>query len=265
MLQSMPCCSHALTELRQPPRIPTEALSALGQRGWCVVPDWLGPDAVAALRRDMQLCDEEGLPRSASIGSTRTGPTAAREDTQIRLSRMLPLYPPPRPSAGHIDTRMALAEAVRGLGSQLEQAEQLEDVPPLAPFHTELAYLYYPVGGMYKRHVDVPFARDGWNPMGRRPEDGGSFSGSATRREISMLLYLDSGWETDWGGELRIFEPDAHADQEDSAERTVDVLPQGGTLVLMRSRRVAHEVLATRRERNCLVGWFRTVGVYVPV
>ena len=36
-----------------------------------------------------------------------------------------------------------------------------------------------------------------------------------------------------------------------------DALPEGGTLLLMMSGDVEHEVRETHRERQCVVGWFR--------
>jgi SM-20-related protein len=38
---------------------------------------------------------------------------------------------------------------------------------------------------------------------------------------------------------------------------TLDVLPEGGTLVAFLSERFQHEVLPARRERLALTGWFR--------
>ena len=74
-----------------------------------------------------------------------------------------------------------------------------------------------------------------------------------------MLLYLHANWDRAWGGSLRISVRDegGGGDEEQGTESYVDVVPEGGTLVLMRSDRVPHEVLETRRPRNCLVGWFR--------
>ena len=84
------------------------------------------------------------------------------------------------------------------------------------------------------RHVDVPAARGGFNPLGRSEEDGGSFSGAATRREVSMLLYLNPGWDPAWGGALRIFVPDEESEEgeegEEGRETHVDVTPEAGTL-----------------------------------
>jgi SM-20-related protein len=251
-------CIERLASLRCPPQIPAAALTALfGEQGFCVVPDWLNRDAVALLRTDATLCDAAGLPREAGVGSTRHGDSAVRRDYEIRRSKMLPLYPPPRQSAGLVDTRIALGHGIRELGRQMQQAATAvapHVLPPLSLFHTELAYLFYPPGGMYKRHLDVPAARGGWCPMGRGVQDGGSFSEAALRREISLLLYLEESWDPSWGGQLRVYTA-GHSGDIDSY---VDVQPEGGTLVLLRSDRVAHEVLETTQSRRCLVGWFRT-------
>ena len=42
-------------------------------------------------------------------------------------------------------------------------------------------------------------------------------------------------------------------------ESSVDVFPEGGTLVLLRSPLVPHEVITTHRQRQCVVAWFRTM------
>ena len=72
-----------------------------------------------------------------------------------------------------------------------------------------------------------------------------------------MLLYLNPGWKPSWGGALRIF--------REGGEH-VDVPPEAGTLVLMRSDAVEHEVLETAAPRHCVVGWFRQerCGVLTP-
>mmetsp|Transcript_24883 Transcript_24883/g.52850 ORF Transcript_24883/g.52850 Transcript_24883/m.52850 type:complete len:157 (+) Transcript_24883:88-558(+) len=135
----------------------------------------------------------------------------------------------------------------------------------LAPFQTELAYLFYPEGGYYKRHIDVQRKDGGWNRLGRSPEDGGSFTETAVRREISVLLYLNTQWQSEWGGQLRIFPARESDSREESdldsmpVEGSLDVLPEGGTLVLLDSARVPHEVMPTRNPRQCVVGWFRTL------
>lgn len=110
---------------------------------------------------------------------------------------------------------------------------------PLDREATSLAYLYYPEGGFYRRHVDAPPTP---SPTGQH-------------REVSVLLYLDPAWRAEWGGALRIFPR-----LREGSEEYVDVSPESGTLVLMRSPRIAHQVLETRRRRHAVVGWFCSTG-----
>lgn len=260
-----------LSGIRAPKPLPQSALAALNTRGYCAVPNWLDAKGTDAILRDALLCETEGLPRRAGVGSTRTGETAVRQDTSTRRSSMLPLYPPPRPSAGDVDTRMALGAAVSALREELSAPSSGLALPQLSPFQTELAYLFYPAGGFYLRHVDVPSVRGGWTPLGRSAEDGGSFSRAATRREISMLLYLNRGWDPAWGGALRVYHGQREGgDGSDGMgaaseggggddEAFEDISPEGGTLVLMHSDRVPHEVLETLRPRHCVVGWLRAL------
>ena len=98
---------------------------------------------------------------------------------------------------------MGLYAAVDSLRLEIDSAQL--GISRLTPFQTELAYLYYPVGGHYLRHRDVPAVNGGWYPLGRRAEDGGSFSGAALKRTVSFLLYLNEGWSDELGGQLRIF------------------------------------------------------------
>ena len=92
--------------------------------------------------------------------------------------------------------------------------------------------------------------------MGRLARDGGSFSGARTRRVVSFILYLNAGWVASDHGELRVYP--AHTHEE--TEHTEEVTPEGGTLVLLMSSDVEHLVRVTRRERQCVVGWFREVS-----
>lgn len=91
----------------------------------------------------------------------------------------------------------------------------------------EIQFARYPPGSSYARHID-------------------RFS-DRTLRTISCILYLNDAWKIDDGGQLRM-----HLD-----DGPKDVLPRIGTWVVFRSELIAHEVLAPRRERYSLTGWFR--------
>ena len=227
--------------------IPSAALAQFKHVGFCVVPNYFPPAFVDAILTDVLLCEQEGLPRAAGL-TTKNG----YMDTSVRLSSQLPLIPPPRTSAGNVDTRMALTTAMRSLCIDLDHVLKLP--LQLEPLSMELAYLLYPIGGRYQRHIDIPNKNDGWVRSGRSTEDGGSFLGHATRREVSMLLYLNRGWDPAWGGQLRIY----HGAEGDMGAAHTDITPEGGTLVLLRSDRVPHEVLPTEQPRQCVVGWFRS-------
>jgi len=223
-------------------------MAALGSQGFCVVPDFLAPSNVERLAADVLALDKAGVSREASVGNPQQGTLQLARET--RRSRMTPLYPPPLPSAGSIETRMELYRTIERLRSTLDSAPL--GLPPLQRFDTELAYLSYPTGGFYKKHVDVPLTPAGrphWSHVGRTDADGGG-SGLRRRRSISLLLYLNTGWGAADGGELRIF---------DREEGYLDVPPEGGTLVLFKSDEIEHEVLPTRRPRQCVVGWFRSL------
>ena len=105
-------------------------------------------------------------------------------------------------------------------------------------------YLYYPVGGFFKKHRDNTAKRDGgFRALGRTET-------YFERREFSVILYLNDDWTKKDGGQLRIYHRDG---------RTVDVLPKGGTLVLFRSDAIPHEVLPGHRIRWAVVAWYPTI------
>lgn len=97
----------------------------------------------------------------------------------------------------------------------------------LGLFDFECQYASYAPGTRYARHLDL--ARGG------------------AERVTSLLLYLNDGWSAADGGALRLY----------TREGTVEVLPEGGTLVLFESARFEHEVCEAGRERLSIAGWFR--------
>ena len=205
--------------------LPESALVDLEQQGFAVIAGWL-PQASTQLLLDEALALEAaGGARHAGVG---TASATRRVDQVVRKARSVWLHPPVSLAAGQPQLRLALSHAVERLRSPLAAHLGM----PLDAYATELSFLYYPVGGRYERHLDVR--------RGAAPAPG--------QREVSLLLYLDAGWREQWGGTLRIF----------GSNTTTDVVPEAGTLVLMRSACTEHEVLETVRSRHCLVGWFRS-------
>lgn len=83
----------------------------------------------------------------------------------------------------------------------------------------------YPVGSFYKRHIDQ-FKRD-------------------DHRKLSIICYLNSDWQEENGGQLRIYLP----------QGPLDILPVAGRVVCFCSDELEHEVLPATRERLSLTGW----------
>jgi len=237
---------------------------------YVVIPNWLSTAEAQSLQADALAVEAAGDSFDSHVGTSKMG--TARLEPDIRVSRQCPLIPPPPTNAGCLATRERLNTAVRELREDLERHPAL-NLPALAPFSTELGYLLYPKGGHYRRHLDTSGREGGWTRQGRQASDGGSLSGFRTRRVVSFLLYLNSFWDAAAdGGELRIFpvstsgvNSPAPASRSETlasvsasaAEHFEDISPEGGTLVLFLSAEVEHAVCVTRRERQCVVGWFR--------
>jgi SM-20-related protein len=119
--------------------------------------------------------------------------------------------------------------AERGLLASFESLRLLLNRElELGLFDFEAHYAHYPAGAGYARHCDR-----------FRDDDA---------RVLSCVVYLNDVWRVEDGGALRIY-PDPVGMK--------DVVPVGGTLVLLWSDRIAHAVLPARRSRYSVAGWFR--------
>lgn len=98
----------------------------------------------------------------------------------------------------------------------------------LGLFDYEACHARYPEGARYRRH------RDRFTKAGRRI--------------LTLVSYLNRDWTEGDGGELRVFLPDG--------TNTI-IEPLAGRAVLFFSDRFPHEVLAARRPRLSVAGWFR--------
>ena len=256
-------CANIQAIGRQQLHLSEIALRDLDHQGFAIVQNWVPADDIAALL-------EDALALEFAAGEARVGTSETRRsDKRIRFSKSLSLHPPPMIAAGRIGARLTLSQRMCALCEQLNAG--MAALPmPMVPSATELGYIYYPTGGFYERHFDVPRRRRVASSAGSAASTAASQA--TTVRTISVLLYLDAGWAAEWGGQLRIHpcppgeeqqQPgeDGAATGEDGAapsSPTVDVLPEGGTLVLLRSDRILHEVLPTRRPRHAVVGWMRS-------
>ena len=102
---------------------------------------------------------------------------------------------------------------------------------PLCSYEGHLAR--YPAAGFYKAHLDR--------------------HAKTLARQISIITYLNEGWEESDGGQLRLY-----TDVEKGISGPfIDVLPKAGTVVIFRSADFWHEVMPSKRPRLSLTGWLR--------
>ena len=124
------------------------------------------------------------------------------------------------------------ADGVRTLLKQLDGMRQgINQHLFLGLVELESHFAHYPPGAHYQRHLD-------------------RFRSDDTRT-LSAVVHLGDPWTAEHGGELRIFleGPDG--------ERSVDIAPIPGQLVLFLSAEVEHKVLPTQRDRYSIAGWMR--------
>ena len=95
----------------------------------------------------------------------------------------------------------------------------------------ESHFSYYGKDGFYAKHKD-------------------SFRGKSNR-VLSIVVYLNKDWMAGDGGELLIY-------GHHSEEIIMSVEPVLGTVVIFFSEDVYHEVLASKKSRFSIAGWFRS-------
>lgn len=100
----------------------------------------------------------------------------------------------------------------------------------LGLFSFESHFAHYAPGKYYRRHYDA-------------------FRGEANR-VLSLVIYLNSGWQPQDGGELVIY-------KDDHDKEGIRVSPTLGTIVTFLSEEFPHEVLPACRDRHSIAGWFR--------
>ena len=191
----------------------------LGEQGWCVVPDFLAPATLAPLAAEVGDAWQSGCFRHAGVGRGAGWELRpeVRSDKVLWLER---------------------ATCTPTQAVYLEQLEQLRLAINsrlfLGLFDFEGHLAVYPPGARYRKHVD-------------------QFRDLGTRL-VTCVLYLNAGWQADWGGALRLY---LEAGGEGGH---VDIAPLGGQLVTFMSCEFYHEVLPATHHRYSVAGWFRARG-----
>ena len=213
----------------------------LKNQGYCVIPNFISNDLQASLRTDVASLRSNAKFNVARIGQDSTNTL----NQEIRVAETCFLGPSKLQDQPNKKAREDLYQILSTVREELGATFGTH----LDATLDELLYAYYPTGGFYRRHRD-------------------SISGSASvLRSYSLLLYLNDGvWDETKGGELRLH-MDTGGDllPPNETPNFIDILPQGGTLVLFKSDLIPHEVLNTNSERIAIVGWYNRAVTAVDI
>ncbi|MFT5268512.1 MAG: SM-20-related protein [Acidimicrobiales bacterium] len=183
--------------------------------GYSVSEGLLTPEHIAALAAVALTHQKEGRLVRARTGKAKTESESVRGDSIAWLDEH-------SVEAPVLDCNATFDALRRTLNEQLFM--NLHDV--------ESHFAIYPPGAVYQKHLD-------------------QFATGHQSRQLSLVLYLNEGWISTNGGELRLYLDGSEGGQ-------IDISPIAARLVLFESSRFWHEVLPSNRERLSLTGWFRT-------
>lgn len=196
----------------------------LTEHGWMSqnVAQRLGAGLLSGLRNEVEILDRTEALMKAGVGRG----TDLLRDRSVRRDKIAWLQGETAVQAELFD----FFESVRlGLNQRLF----------LGLKRFEAHYATYHEGDFYRRHVD-------------------SFQGRASR-VVSLVLYLNEGWEEADGGALQVF------NRENQNEVCGTVLPEEGRMALFMSEEIPHEVLPANRTRYSIACWFRCDEIPLPL
>ena len=184
---------------------------ALAARGACRIRGLPDTASTPALREDLLRLAGSGelAPAATGRGDGRALQPALRGDRTLWLDD-------PRCGVAAAEFLARLEELRLALNQRLF----------LGLAEVEAHYARYAAGSGYARHRD-------------RFRDSDA-------RVLSLVAYLNEGWNVDDGGALRL----------QPGDEPIDIPPIGGTAICFRSE-LEHEVLPARRERLSIAAWFR--------
>lgn len=193
----------------------SQIIESIARDGYAIVPDFLADEQVAILADEAIKLQETGEMRRAKTANAALPVDSMRGDFIHWLE----------------DSNASTAQQ-----AYLQKMEvlrvSLNSHCYLGLFELESHFAIYPPGAIYRKHLD-------------------QFQ-DKKHRKISCILYLNSYWTSEDGGQLRFY---LNGTDEESY---LDIAPTGGALVVFLSDRYWHEVLPAKRERISLTGWFRT-------
>ena len=193
------------------------------EHGFCVMDNFLPSATISALAEEAKSLKEASLMHEAGIG---------REHLTINKNI--------RGDSIYWLSNTTATEAQRTYFEQMEKLRlNLNQHLYLGLFGLESHLAIYPVGAVYKKHLDRFAESDPHQPQ----------------RKVTCIVYLNHDWHAEDGGQLRLYlnEPD-----KVTGLNLLDIAPIGGRAVVFLSDTFFHEVLPATSARLSLTGWFLT-------
>ena len=194
--------------------------------GFAVIDNFLSRNEVALLQEEFANLKQERAFRDAATGH-RALPTAQNHaPIDVKKQALRPMF---RTDKTLWFEEEELTGACRALWEKLEQLKiYFNQNLMLGLWDIEGHFAEYAEGGFYTRHLDA-FAEN-------------------NSRVISVVLYLNDGWNVDDGGALILYPLGSKAQK---------VPPSAGKLVCFMSETIEHEVQVCIRLRRSFSAWFR--------
>jgi SM-20-related protein len=190
-------------------------IASLAENGYAAADSLFDPALIAALAAELAAMESAGTLAAAGVGRA----AGLRQDGDIR-----------RAAIRWFDGGTEAERRFLGVAEQLRIAINRRLFIGLFDF--ECNFIAYPTGGFYGRHLD-------------------SLAG-ARNRVVSLVVYLDPGWQAEDGGALRLW-----TSPGDEGPAAAEIVPQAGRVVLMMAEEIPHEVLPAHRPRHAIAGWWR--------
>ena len=203
--------------LKKSEELISSIVEEIAAKGYAVAKSFLAPENIRALNIHAQQLKKQGAMHQATTGHNS-------HITKLRGDSI------------HWIEALEASDVEQVYLGQMEQLQTaLNQAFFMGLFELESHFAIYPTNSGYQKHLD-------------------QFIGQEDRK-VSVILYLNENWNTEDGGQLRIY-LDKKNDQS-----AIDISPQAGTLVVFLSRDFLHEVLPAKRERLSITGWFRTRSI----
>ncbi len=205
---------------------------ALTEQGFCVLDDALPTDLV----RDLKAV---AILREANQGLKLAGTGKEAKISDLRGDKIAWLEP--QDASPAVQAYLALLDDLQ-LAMNRHLMMGLVDM--------EAHFALYEVGQAYHTHIDQFKASSPSTTLRVSPN-------LAMKRSLSVIVYLNEGWQAQDGGELKLY-LDEHAQCPNTNAKATLISPMAGRMVLFLSDRFWHEVLPAQKTRLSVTAWFRS-------